>query len=114
MMAKAAPYARWLCMLASMRKEAYDAEFEGCEEVLAFINVKESAAEPVKITDLVQSLMFGTGPTVHRKVVLLAERGLIDVVASKDDGRAKRLTLTKAGVSLLNERSKQMAEMLKA
>lgn len=112
-MAKAAPYARWLSLLVSKRKEADDAEFEGCEEVLAFINVKESAAEPVRITDLVQSLMFGTGPTVHRKVSLLAERGLINVAASKDDARAKRLTLTKAGATLLNERSKQMAEILK-
>lgn len=113
-MAKAAPYARWLCMLASMRKQADDVEFEGCEEILAFINVKESSAEQVRITDLVHTLIFGTGPTVHRKVSVLAERGLIDVAASKDDARAKRLKLTKAGVSLLNERSKQMAEMLKA
>lgn len=111
-MAKPPTYARWLHSLAIMRKETSDADFEGCEEALSFICVNESAGKLVKITDLVQSLLFGTGPTVQRKVIVLTERGLITVTHSKDDGRAKILALTKAGTALLNERSKQMAHFV--
>lgn len=111
-MAKVPPYARFLNFLAVDRKESGDTAFEGCEEVLAFICVKEEAGKAVKITDLVQSLLLGTGPTVHRKVLMLIEHGLITATPSKDDARAKNLSLTKAGINLLNERSKQMAQII--
>lgn len=113
-MPKSPAYARWLNAMAIARKESSDAEFEGCEEILAFMSIKEASNEPVKITDLVQSLRFGTGPTVHRKVSTLTKRGFIKVSASKTDGRTKNLTLTKAGEELLKERTKLMASMLKA
>jgi|GEM_PF-1269692 len=113
-MPKSPAYARWLNAMAIARKESSDAEFEGCEEILAFMSIKEASNEPVKITDLVQSLRFGTGPTVHRKVSTLSERGLIKVSASKTDGRAKNLVLTKVGEDLLKERTKLMVSMLKA
>lgn len=111
-MTKTPPYARWLNLMAVARKDAGDIEFEGCEEVLAFICTKEETGESVKITDLVHSFLFGTGPTVHRKVVKLVDRGLITAKASKEDARVKNLSLTKAGMSLLVERSKQMAQMV--
>ena len=111
-MAKPPTYARWLYNLAITRKEVNDLAFEGCEEVLAFIAVRESDGKPTKVTDIVQSLLFGTGPTVHRKVLLLIERGLISAKPNKDDARAKLLATTKAGISLLSERSKQMAQFV--
>ena len=113
-MPKSSAYARFLNAMAVERKEASDAEFEGCEEILAYMSIKEDSNQPVKITDLVQSLLFGTGPTVHRKVSTLTKRGFIKVSASKTDGRAKNLVLTKAGEDLLKERTKLMASMLKA
>ena len=113
-MAQASAYAHFINSLALMRKEANDSEFEGCDAVLAFISVKEETGNPVKVTDLVQSLLLGTGPTVHRRVALLAERGLIKITPSKEDARAKHLTLTKSGSSLMNERSKLMAKTLVA
>lgn len=112
-MAKASPYARWLYNMAVMRKEANDPDLEGCEEVLAFISIREEIGKTVKVTDLVQSLLFGTGPTVHRKVLALVERGYISADLSKRDARAKHLSLTKAGTNLLNERTKQMAQFCK-
>lgn len=111
-MAQASPYAHFINTLTLMRKDAEDRDLEGCETVLAFISVKEETDKPVKITDLIQSLMLGTGPTVQRRVSLLAERGLIKIAPSKDDARAKHLTLTKSGIRLMNERSKLMAETL--
>lgn len=111
-MPQATPYAHFLKTLAVMRKEAEDPELEGCDLVLAFISVKEESGKPVKITDLVQSLLLGTGPTVHRRISLLAERGLIKISPSKDDARAKHLSLTKSGISLMNDRSKLMAKLL--
>lgn len=113
-MAKAPPYARWINAMALARKESSDTEFEGCEEVLAFISIKDEDNDTVKVTDLVQSLMFGTGPTVYRKLSVLSERGFIKVATNKTDGRAKRLTLTKAGEDLLKERNKQMLSFFKS
>lgn len=113
-MSKSPAYARWLNTMVLARKESGDSEFEGCEEILAFISIREDAGSIVKMTDLVQSLLFGTGPTVHRKVSVLAKRGLIKISASASDGRAKDISLAKSGHALLKERSQQMALMLKS
>lgn len=113
-MSKSSAYARWLNAMAIARKESSDGEFDGCEEILAYISVREESKKSVKITDLVQSLMFGTGPTIHRKVSSLTKRGLIDISVNKDDARAKNLKLTKSGEDLLKERTKQMVQMLKS
>ena len=110
-MTKAAPYALWLNKLAEERKHTNDIDLDGCEEVLAVISVMESSGRAVKITDLVQSLLLGTGPTVQRKVMTLAKHGLVAINPSKDDARAKILSTTKAGTALLNERSKQMRKI---
>lgn len=113
-MAKVPAYARYLYQLNQTRKDAQDPEFDGCEDALAFIAVKESEDERVKITDLVQSLQFGTGPTVHRKVTVLMQRGFIKIVTSKTDGRAKDLTLTTAGMDLLKDRSRLLKQCVEA
>ena len=113
-MPKSTAYARWLNAMTVARKESADIGFEGCEEILAYMSLKEESNQPIKITDLVQSVMFGTGPTVHRKVSVLIERGLIQSIRSKTDGRTKNLVITKAGNDLLKERTKQMAKMLQS
>ena len=89
-----------------------DNSFEGCEEVMAYMHEATANGKPVKITDLVQSLQFGTGPTVHRKVVELQQRGLIDVARSSTDGRAKTLVLSDAGLKHLDQRSKSLKAVL--
>ena len=70
-MANAPPYAQFLFNLSALKKEVGDTAFEGCDEVLAYLAVRESEGKLVKITELVQSLQFGTGPTVHRKILVL-------------------------------------------
>lgn len=98
-------YAKFLSMLSTMRQQCGDAEFEGCDEVLSFIAVKETVKRATKFTDLVQSMQFGTGPTVQRKVSMLAKRGLIDVQKDEHDARVKTLRMTAAGLDLLKERT---------
>ena len=109
-MSKAPAYARFLHLTTNLKKDASDSDFEGCEEILAFIAVKEAEGSDVKITDLVQSLEFGTGPTVHRKVGTLSSRGLIQIRPSPNDGRAKQLKLSSEGFELLKERTKLMKQ----
>lgn len=104
------PYVR---MLNFMRvSNNTDTSFAGCEEVLAYMHEAAANGKSVKITDLVQSLQFGTGPTVHRKVVELQERGLIVVERSTTDGRAKSLVLSEAGAKHLDQRSKSLKTVL--
>lgn len=109
-MAKAPPYAQFLFNLSALKKEVGDAAFEGCDEVLAYLAVRESEGKLVKITELVQSLQFGTGPTVHRKILVLEGRKLIKLVTNKDDARAKDLLLTAAGLARMKDMSKLMKQ----
>jgi DNA-binding MarR family transcriptional regulator len=104
------PYVR---LLNFMRvSNGTDSSFDGCEEIMAYMHEASANGNPVKITDLVQSLQFGTGPTVHRKVVELQKRGLIEVMRSANDGRAKTLVLSDAGIKHLEHRSKSLKVVL--
>ncbi len=111
-MTNSPPYARFLYQMSDLKKAAQDPDFEGCDEILAYMAVRESEGFTVKITELVQSLKFGTGPTVHRKVGVLADRGLIKIVKSKTDARAKDLSLAATGLNHLKERSRLMKQCL--
>lgn len=111
-MAKIPAFARFIHLTNQLKKEYPDPEFEGCDDILAYMCVREAEGVTVKMTALVQSLQFGTGPTVHRKVSLLAERGFIGIANSKTDGRAKDLSLTPAAMDYLKERSKLMKQCL--
>lgn len=105
-MSKLPVYARFLHVLNNIKQETQDTAFEGCEEVMAYIAVKTHEGDNAKITDLVQSLQFGTGPTVHRKVTTLVERGYITMEKNAKDARAKTLRVSESGIHYLRERSK--------
>ena len=111
-MSKAPAYARFIHSMTALKKELADPDFEGCDEILSYMAVRESEGKTVKITDLVQSLQFGTGPTVHRKVTTLAERGLIGIRHSETDARAKNLSLTAAAMNHLKERTRMLKQSL--
>jgi DNA-binding MarR family transcriptional regulator len=111
-MGKIPEFARFIHLTNQLKKDYPDPEFEGCDDILAYMCVREAEGVTVKMTALIQSLQFGTGPTVHRKVSLLAERGFIGIANSKTDGRAKDLSLTPADMDYLKERSKLMNQCL--
>ncbi len=113
-MAKVPAYARFLHLTNQLKRESPDPDFEGCDDILAYMCVREAEGVTVKMTALVQSLQFGTGPTVHRKVSLLAERGFIGIANSKTDGRAKDLMLAPPGMAFLKERSQLLKKCLEA
>ena len=110
MMKSKNPYVRLLNFMRAANNE--DSGFSGCEEVMAYMHEANALGKVVKITDLVQSLQFGTGPTVHRKVTELQERGLIEIKRSATDGRAKSLVLSDSGMKQLDSRSKSMKTVL--
>lgn len=106
------PYAMFLNILSNQSKDSSATSFEGCESILAFLLLQEANGTPAKITNLVQSMRFGTGPTLQRKVGMLEERGYIKLTPSKTDGRAKSIKVTSAGIALLKEKSKLMKKCL--
>lgn len=112
MMKSKNPYVRLLNFMRVSNNE--DTGFSGCEEVMVYMHEANAIGKTVKITDLVQSLQFGTGPTVHRKVTELQERGMIEVKRSPTDGRAKALVLSDAGIKHLESRSKALKTVLQA
>lgn len=111
-MTKVPPYALFLHLCTNRKKENPDPDFEGCDDILAYLAVQQANGKAAKITNLVQSLSFGTGPTVHRKISVLVERGLINLQKSQTDARAKDMTITPAGLALLKEKSKLMKQCL--
>ena len=111
-MSKAPAYARFIHSMTALKKELADPDFEGCDEILSYMAVRDSEGKTVKITELVQSLHFGTGPTVQRKVTTLAERGLIGITQSETDARAKNLSLTAAAMNHLKERTRMLKQSL--
>lgn len=66
------------------------------------------------ISDLVYSQKFGTGPTVHSKVRGLIDRGLIELIKSPTDARAKIIIVTKGGEKYLDEQSKVLSKLMSA
>lgn len=102
-MAKVPAYAVFLDLINTSKRASQDSEFEGCTDILAFMAVKEGDGKIVKVTDLVQCLQFGTGPTVHRKVAVLQSRKLISITKNANDNRAKDLCLTADGLNFLKE-----------
>lgn len=112
-MSKTHAFARFQNFLLANRKENKDPAFVGCDEVLSFISEKNASGNKTRITDLVQYLEFGTGPTVHRKCNLLEERGFVKITVSDSDKRSKVLTLTKKGEGFLEDHSKLMIRAIK-
>ena len=107
-MTQAPAYAKFLGLLGNLKQQNPDPDFEGCEEILAQLAINSHESNPCRVTDLVQSMRFGTGPTVHRKVGVLVERRFIEVSADPTDARAKLLTITSKGIDYLKEKSKLM------
>lgn len=84
----------------------------GNDEVLAYIDLRESNGDPACITDLVYDRRFGTGPTVHRKITSLEKNKFIQLKRAKDDGRAKLLQVTSKGREYLERASVDMKAAL--
>lgn len=109
-MKSASNYARIINFLHTSKNAAIE---EGCEEVLAFVLTRQSQGFKTKITDLVQSLMFGTGPTVHRKVGQLNDAGLIHLTRSTSDARAKNIEVATQGIQYLEEQYEKLEAVMK-
>ncbi len=109
-MKTASNYARIINFLNTGKDSGIE---EGCEEVLTYVICRQEAGEVTKITHLVQSLMFGTGPTVHRKVSQLEKAGLFKLDTSPTDGRAKHIEVTAKGISYLESQNKKLQAALK-
>ena len=86
---------------------------EGCEEVLSYVICRQESGATTKITHLVQSLKFGTGPTVHRKVTQLEKAGLFKLQTSPTDGRAKNIEVTAKGVKHLEDQHAKLQLAIK-
>lgn len=86
----------------------------GCDEVLAFVYNNDRRGVLTRITDVVNTHRFGTGPTVHSKISHLAAQKLIKLTKSKDDARAKVIELTDKGTAYLRGQDMQIGQMLGA
>lgn len=98
--------------LLNVLRERLNAEELGLWFALAYIAERDAEGADTRMTDLVQKLEFGTGPTVLSKVRELCHLGLIEVVRSPSDGRAKRLAITKLGRQSIADLNALVMEVL--
>lgn len=80
--------------------------------VLSYIYERDQQGIETRGTDLIQKLEFGTGPTVHKKILDLEDGGFIQVSASDTDGRAKCLSITDAGLVFMRDLDTTLKEAL--
>jgi hypothetical protein len=80
--------------------------------VLAFVYEREQEGVTTKITDLVQSLEFGTGPTVYRKVQQLFSWDLVQLTISDCDMRVREISITEAGLDFMRKLDKTLNEVI--
>lgn len=86
----------------------------GCDEVLAFVYNNDRQGVLTRITDVVNTHRFGTGPTVHSKIRSLECQKLIKLTKCAYDARAKVIELTDKGTAYLRGQDKQIGQMLGA
>lgn len=84
----------------------------GSDEVLAYVYNNDFEGVDTRYTDIVNERRFGTGPTVFSKIKRLERSKHIKVVRSKDDGRAKVIQITSAGIDYLRGQDKRISEII--
>lgn len=81
--------------------------------IALFIHVRNNENKGTNTTNLVQSLMFGTGPTVSRKVDQLLDLKLVERVPNPTDRRTQILRLTESGQKWLADTETSLETALK-
>lgn len=86
----------------SLSLRAFDEQSEnpltnGQRSTLLEIARRTDEGLATKVTDLVQMIRLGTGPTIHGQLLRLEAYGFIERSVSENDGRAVSLTITASG-----------------
>ena len=82
----------------------------GQRAVLVELGRREDEGLRTIVTDLVQMIRLGTGPTVHGHLLRLESDGLIQKVVSDQDARAVNLVVTAPG----NDYLRALSNLVKA
>ncbi|MBU3693208.1 MAG: hypothetical protein FGM40_00035 [Rhodocyclaceae bacterium] len=80
------------------------------DALLAWICAQNALQQPVRITDLVRTGRFGTLPTLHRRLRLLAGAGFLTLVVGPDR-RTRMVSVSPVGLARLDSRSSLLGEV---
>lgn len=105
-MKKTTPYTLYLNTVRGLRGTRSDSEYEGCDELLAYLHDADIRGQIVSMNDLVYTRDFGTSPTIQRKVKSLNTRGFVEVKRIESDKRARIVAITPKGVAHLEDQSR--------
>lgn len=70
-----------------------------CKLMLEEIAIGVARNQPLKVSDAIELKSIASRSTLHRKLSLLIDAGLIKLVASSLDKRTKLLTITATGAA---------------
>lgn len=110
-MTKITPYALYLNTLRALKRDQNDVDFEGCDELLAYLLEAAQNDRIVSMNDLVYTRDFGTSPTIQRKIKALQSRGFVDILRTPSDKRAKIVHISAKGVDHLEKQTLFMQQI---
>lgn len=85
---------------------------ESSQKILAYVMCRQGEGRDTNVTQLVQSLKFGTGATIYRKLQKLQDYGFISITTSSVDARAKSIHVSAKGVRYLGLQGDRLASIL--
>lgn len=113
-MKKISPYTLYLNTMRGLRNTQPATEYEGCDELLAYLHEADCRNQMVSMNDLVYTRDFGTSPTIQRKVKALHSRGFVDLRRIETDKRARIVAITPKGITHLEDQSRFMQKIFQA
>ena len=102
--------AKLMNLMNAFREGASDSRLSQDEErMLAFVYEREHKEISTTVSDIVVSHLFGTPPTVQRKVNHLTKSGMLVMTKDKSDLRKQRLLLSDTAVRYFEDLAKHLS-----
>ena len=106
--------ARLLNVMNAFREDENEIDLSVDEErILGFIHERNCQGVVTTVSDIVVRRLFGTPPTVQRKIDRLFSAGMLIHMRLKSDLRKRNLVLTDRAVEYLHGLSDRIDEILK-
>jgi hypothetical protein len=108
-------YLRYLVLAEALRKSSID--LSGIDDIgkklLETIAIRSAQGQPLVVTQTMELSDIASPATIHRRIAVLLNAGLIEVVKAEKNQKIKFLVPTKSSIEYFDKLGKLMASALK-
>ena len=105
----------YICFLETTRQVADQFPMKHidpvCKLILEEIALGEARKQPLKVSDAIELKNIASRSTLHRKLSILIDAGLIKLMTSGLDKRSKLLTITATGLAYFSTLSNAIEQL---